>query len=71
MNYNYLLITQGFSKWIFNLYCIVVILVVMVGYLTLELWDAMNSWHNLDDATQNFCLTFTHLAGLIKVYYKI
>lgn len=39
----------------------------MVGYLALELWDAVHSWHNLDNATQNFCLTFTHLAGLIKV----
>lgn len=41
---------------------------VLLGYTTCEVVDIFSSYKNLYSLTQNCCLTFTHFAGVYKIF---
>lgn len=60
--------TESFSlKFILCVYGGIVLVLMSIFYTGFELYDAFLNLRNLDVLTQNFCLSLTHVSGLVKV----
>nr|BCU01693.1 olfactory receptor [Zeugodacus cucurbitae] len=50
-----------------GIYGVLLTLLVTFIYTGFEIYDMILCWPNLDDLSQNICLSLTHIAGVLKV----